>query len=104
VYVPSQEPLGTVVAQAQTPGTERRAGDTVQLNASRGPESAVQASVPNVVGQTLDDARSALEQAQLEVLVIQVGEGESDQVARQTPQAGASIPAGALVVLYAGAS
>lgn len=102
VYVPSSEPLGTVVAQAQPAGTQRQSGDTVQVNVSRGPDEGPQANVPDVVGRTLDDARAALERARLEVLVIQAGEGESDEVSRQTPQAGTRVPRGALVVLYAG--
>ena len=36
VYVPSNEPKGSVVAQARPPGAELQAGDTVQLNVSTG--------------------------------------------------------------------
>ena len=37
-YVPSDEPQGRVVAQAQPAGTELERGDTVQVNVSNGPE------------------------------------------------------------------
>ena len=51
VYVPSNEPAGSVVAQAQSPGTELQSGDTVQLNVSTGPGSAGgRPAVPDVDG------------------------------------------------------
>jgi serine/threonine-protein kinase len=101
-FVPSEEPQGTVVAQAREPGTELRRGDTVQVNVSAGPEPAEDVSVPDVAGRPLDEARSALENAGLEVLALDLS-GEirnTDAVASQTPAGGASIPRGALVVLY----
>jgi beta-lactam-binding protein with PASTA domain len=102
-YVPSQEPAGRVVAQAQPPGTERRRGDTVQLNVSIGPEPAERATVPRAAGQRLEDGREALEQAGFEVLALTIGDGEirnESTIASQTPSAGASTPAGSLVILY----
>ena len=49
-YVPSDEPQGRVVAQAQPAGTELEPGDTVQVNVSNGPEPAADTQVPDVVG------------------------------------------------------
>src|SRR5918994_1110222 len=51
VPVPSDRPNGQVVAQAQPAGTERRRGDTVQINISMGPQPVTEAVVPGVVGR-----------------------------------------------------
>lgn len=101
-YVPSGEAQGRVVAQAQPAGTERRSGDTVQLNVSTGAEPAPATPVPGVVRQPLDDARRALERAGFEVLALKL-EGEirrEDLVASHSPAGGASVPRGSLVLLY----
>ena len=102
VYVPSREPRGRVVAQARPAGTELQEGDTVQLNASVGPEPPADASVPDVVGQERNDARERLDQAGFEVLALEVDEGDEGTVVSQSPSAGASIPGGSLVLLYVG--
>jgi beta-lactam-binding protein with PASTA domain len=103
-YVPSSEPQGRVIAQARPAGTELERGDTVQVNVSIGPDPAAAASVPNVTGRRLDEARQALEQAGFEVLAVNRLGGNrarnSRTVASQSPAAGASIPGGALVLLY----
>lgn len=101
-YVPSTEPQGRVVAQAQPAGTERRRGDTVQVNVSVGPEPAPRAAVPRVTGIRQDQARQQLVAAGFEVLVVNL-QGDvrrEDRVASQTPAGGASIPRGSLVILY----
>ena len=62
-----------MVAQAQPAGTERKRGDTVQLNVSIGPEPsepAPRAPVPDVVGRSNDQARQALVGAGFEVLAL----------------------------------
>ena len=103
-YVPSQEPVGRVVAQAQPPGTERPHGATVQLNVSTGPEPAEKAAVPRAVGQRLDEGRDALEEAGFEVLALTIAEdGEirnESPIVSQSPAGGASVPRGALVLVY----
>jgi beta-lactam-binding protein with PASTA domain len=103
-YVPSNEPAGRVIAQAQPAGTERRRGDTVQLNVSIGPEPAARAEVPGVVGRRQDQGRRTLEQAGFEVLALNLdGEVRNESpIASQTPAAGASVPRGSLVLLYLG--
>jgi beta-lactam-binding protein with PASTA domain len=101
-YVPSEEQFGTVVAQAQEPGTELERGDTVQINVSPGPEERSQARVPDVTGQDVDDARSTLEAAGFEVLLVRLGGEAEGDVAGQAPPGGANVPAGSLVVLYTG--
>jgi beta-lactam-binding protein with PASTA domain len=104
-YVPSTEAQGRVVAQAQPAGTERRRGDTVQVNVSIGAEPAAPASVPGVVRQRQDRARGTLESAGFEVLALSLdGEVRNESiVASQSPGARASIPRGSLVLLYVGA-
>jgi serine/threonine-protein kinase len=102
-YVPSQEPFGRVVAQAQPAGTELERGATVQLNVSTGPDPAAKVTVPSTAGQTLGEGRDALEQAGFEVLALTVGDGEirnESKIVSQSPAGGASIPRGALVVVY----
>jgi serine/threonine-protein kinase len=106
-YVPSQEAAGRVVAQAQPAGTERRRGDTVQLNVSTGAEPAERASVPRVAGQSLEDARDALEEAGFEVKALSIAGGElrnEDKVTSQSPAGGASVPRGSLVLVYVATS
>jgi beta-lactam-binding protein with PASTA domain len=105
-YVPSDEPQGRVIAQAQPAGTERKRGDTVQVNVSPGPQPAAETQVPDVVGQRLQQARRALEQAGFEVLALNLnGEVKNESpVASQTPAGGANIPRGSLVILYVGSA
>jgi serine/threonine-protein kinase len=102
-YVPSNEAAGRVVAQAQPPGTERAAGDTVQVNVSTGAQPAQPVAVPDARGRRIDAGRGVLEQAGFEVLALNLATGDvtpADTVASQTPPAGAQIPRGSLVVIY----
>jgi serine/threonine-protein kinase len=101
-YVPSEEPQGRVIAQAQPAGTERKRGDTVQVNVSVGPQPTAETQVPDVVGQRQQRARRTLEQAGFEVLALNLnGEVKNESpVASQTPAGGAGIPRGSLVILY----
>jgi serine/threonine-protein kinase len=81
---------GRVIATQPPGGTVIERGTTVTLQVSRGPE---QAEVPDVVGQTEDNARSALESANLRV--GEVTEEESDEeagtVIDQSPAAGEEV-------------
>ena len=100
-YVPSEEPAGRVVAQAQPAGTELERGATVQLNVSRGPDAQPPTAVPGVVGDELESGRDQLEQDGFEVLALTVGDGEirnESQIVSQSPSGGA--PPGALVLVY----
>ena len=102
-YVPSQEAAGRVVAQAQPAGTERRRGDTVQLNVSIGGEPAARAGVPRVVGQSLGDARNSLDEAGFEVKALNLAGDElrnESEIGSQSPGGGASVPRGSLVLVY----
>ena len=102
-YVPATEPAGRVVAQAQPAGTERKRGDTVQLNVSTGAEPQAATSVPRTAGQTLERGRDLLEEAGFEVLALTVGDREvknESTILSQSPAGGASVPRGSLVLLY----
>ncbi|GGX53645.1 serine/threonine protein kinase [Streptomyces minutiscleroticus] len=55
---------GEVAEQSPAPGEQVAEGDTVTLTLSRGPETV---EVPDVVGDSVDDARRALEEAGFEV-------------------------------------
>ena len=105
-YVPSQEPRGRVVAQAQPAGTQKKRGDTVQLNVSTGPEPPERIAVPDVGGTKQNPARQQLAAAGFEVLTLQQSTTDRSRVGfvlSQSPSGGASIPRGSLVLLYIGA-
>ena len=70
VYVPSNEPAGSVVAQARPPGAELQSGDTVQLNVSTGAEPAPDVQVPDVTGEKQAGGRDQLKSAGFEVLTL----------------------------------
>lgn len=101
-YVPSSEAFGTVVAQAQDPGTELKRGDTVQVNVSPGADPPPNARVPDVRGDDERAAREALERANFEVLSIELDGLTKEVVGGQTPSANSSVPRGSLVILYVG--
>lgn len=106
VYVPSNEPAGSVVAQARPPGAQLQAGDTVQLNVSTGAEPAPDVQVPDVTGEKQNGGREQLKSAGFEVLTLQEQTTDSARVGSvlsQTPSGGANIPRGSLVILYVGA-
>ena len=102
-YVPSDLPLGTVVAQAQDPGTELERGDTVQVNVSPGAEPPPSATVPDVAGRQEPAARNELERAEFQVLAIELEGGRRGVVLSQAPPGGAAVPRGSLVILYVAA-
>jgi serine/threonine-protein kinase len=106
VYVPSNEPAGSVVAQARPPGAELQPGDTVQLNVSTGAEPAPDMQVPDVTGEKQAGGRDQLKSAGFEVLTLEEQTDDSSRVGSvlsQTPSGGANIPRGSLVILYVGA-
>jgi serine/threonine-protein kinase len=106
VYVPSNEPAGSVVAQARPPGAELQAGDTVQLNVSTGAEPAPDVQVPDVTGEKKAGGRDQLKSAGFEVLTLEEKTDDRSRVGSvlsQTPSGGANIPRGSLVILYVGA-
>ena len=61
-FIPGSDPLGTVVAQAESsPATTVPYHSHVQINVSRGPSDNPSVQVPNAVGQTLQAAVSTVQ-------------------------------------------
>jgi eukaryotic-like serine/threonine-protein kinase len=90
---------GRVVSTQPGPGSVIERGTTVTMQVSRGPE---QAEVPNVVGESEENARSALEAAGLRVGEVSQQESADDEpgtVLEQNPAAGSSVDTGAAVDL-----
>jgi beta-lactam-binding protein with PASTA domain len=78
---------GAVISTDPEKGTELKRGDTVTVVVSQG---RAPIAVPNVVGQNINEARSALQQLGLTVVERYKDSDQSaDQVIAQTPKAGA---------------
>jgi eukaryotic-like serine/threonine-protein kinase len=88
----SQAPEGTVFDQDPSAGDEAEEGSTVTVSVSEGPATA---AVPDVVGSSEDDARSALESAGFRVNAVQVfSQQEEGTVVAQNPEGGQDAQAG----------
>ncbi|HSK16993.1 MAG TPA: Stk1 family PASTA domain-containing Ser/Thr kinase [Gaiellaceae bacterium] len=92
----SERPPGVVNSQNPRPNTEVEEGTEILLRVSRGVE---QVTVPNVVGQTQENATAALEDADFEVSVIQAASDTTPEglVSAQSPPAGSEAPRGSTV-------
>ena len=108
VSVPSGRPEGEVVAQNPPAGAQLRRGGTVRINVSNGGAGTTTAptgiDVPDVVGQTEDEAVQAVEAAGATARVTRedtTDPAEDGVVLRQDPPAGAA-DAGTLVELVVG--
>src|SRR5262249_32020205 len=55
-YVPSDEPMGTVVSQSPSGGATSKTGTRITLSVSSGPGDKEQETVPDASGQTIRDA------------------------------------------------
>lgn len=105
VFVPSADDLGTVEAQSKQPGTSIPAQSHVQINLSGGDGKFPPENVPDVIGQTLRDAVSTLNGAQLRLIYEQLpvaSRADVGKVVQQTPLAGAKAPQHAQVLVYVG--
>jgi serine/threonine-protein kinase len=94
---------GNVISQAPGAGTSVATGTPIAMIVSRGPAptQTPEVKVPDVVGNTLADATTALEAAGLAVSGVKTdGSGKpADEVLYQTPGAGQTVPKGSQVVL-----
>ena len=105
IFVPSQDPQGTVVAQRPQGGTAVRRGSQVRINVSEGPNPAARTTVPDVIGLTEEEAVADLEAAGFQVEVFEEDtpdQAEEGLVIRQEPEAGSRAPEGALITIYVG--
>ncbi|HEV8624865.1 MAG TPA: Stk1 family PASTA domain-containing Ser/Thr kinase [Acidimicrobiia bacterium] len=94
--------LGEVFAQDPAPGTKLDKGGTVKLTVSGGKG---EVRVPDVAGETLDDAQSRLSDAGFEYRVVQETSDSVDagKVTRTDPAAGSLAEKGSEVKLYVSA-
>jgi beta-lactam-binding protein with PASTA domain len=105
VWVPSDQPEGTVVSQAPDAGTTQKRGTRIQLNVSLGPNPGEQRAVPNVVGVDPATARSRLESAGFEVQTLRQRVGDRGQVGKVVDEqtaGGRRAPVGARISIYVG--
>jgi beta-lactam-binding protein with PASTA domain len=97
VSVFSDQPKGTVIAQAPAAGTKASAGSEVQVNVSKGAKNV---EVPNVVGLPAAQAAGQLEAAGLAANTVEVPSAEAKgTVVAQNPAAGGQAAAGSRVRL-----
>jgi serine/threonine-protein kinase len=105
VFVPSDQPLGTVVQQAKPQGTTLSYHAHVQINLSRGPNNNPLQTVPNVIGQTLQQAVSSVNGHHLRLIYLRfpvTSRTQAGKIVQQSPLGGQA-PENAQVVVYLGA-
>jgi eukaryotic-like serine/threonine-protein kinase len=98
----SDEPAGEVIAQDPASGETVGRHTTVTVVVSTGAGSAF---VPNVVGQSRDEARAALKDAGLRARIVRrttTDPNEDGQVLDQSPQAGTRLRQGEFVTVSVG--
>jgi eukaryotic-like serine/threonine-protein kinase len=101
-YVDSNATQGQVVHQNPAPGTSAPEGSSVQIDISNGPP---QTSVPTVVGETAQQAVTALQAAGFQVNQQPVSVNSADQdgiVQAQNPDGGTSAAKGSTVTIEVG--
>lgn len=106
VFVPSSEPLGTVVQQAKPAGAVVPYHSHVQLNIAKGPNATTDVTVPNTIGRTLSDAVSTLNGAGLRLIYVKLpitSRASAGKIVQQSPIAGAKAPKNAQVLVFLGA-
>jgi eukaryotic-like serine/threonine-protein kinase len=97
VQVNSNESTGTVIAQTPGAGATVDQGSVVHLKVSKGPQPI---AVPNVVGQTVESATSALQGAGFAVATKRVDDNSpKGTVVAQSPLAGTSQVPGTTITL-----
>ena len=108
-YVPNEQPSGTVVAQAKSPGATVKRGDhmlvTVSEGGSGGTAAATLVAVPNVVGMDEQAAQARLQQAGFAAIVEDYPTSDSSQdgsVVDEQPAAGTKAPKGSQIIIYVG--
>jgi serine/threonine-protein kinase len=103
VFIPGSQTLGTVVQQAQSAGSTVPYHAHVQLNVSRGPNNNPLEPVPNIVGMSLQQAVSALNEHHLRLIYVKypvTQKSQAGKIVQQTPLSGAKAPANGQVVAF----
>jgi eukaryotic-like serine/threonine-protein kinase len=106
VFVPGEDTLGTVIEQAKPAGTTVPFHSHVQINVSKGPNAKEDVTVPNAVGQTLDQAVSTMNGANLRLIYVKfpvTSQSQSGKIVQQSPLSGGKAPQNAQVLVYLGA-
>jgi serine/threonine-protein kinase len=108
-YVPSDQSVGTVVAQAKQPGTTAKRNAhmlvTVSQGGSGGTSAATLATVPNVVGTDEQTAQTRVQQAGFSPVAEDSPTSDSSQDGRvvdEQPAPGAQAPKGSQIIIYVG--
>ncbi|MFF8957011.1 Stk1 family PASTA domain-containing Ser/Thr kinase [Streptomyces sp. NPDC014894] len=94
--VNAPQEAGSVARQSAAGGARLAGGDTVTLTVSKGPRMV---AVPEVTGESEDDARSALESAGFEVRAEKSFPYLGDTVSGQSPKGGGRAPEGSTVTI-----
>ncbi|MFD5101616.1 Stk1 family PASTA domain-containing Ser/Thr kinase [Streptomyces albidochromogenes] len=94
--ITSPHEAGAVAKQSAAEGSALAEGDTVTLTVSKGPRMV---PVPDVVGESVDDAKQALRDAGFEVEVDRPFLSFSDEVAGQSVEEGDKAPEGSTVTI-----
>jgi beta-lactam-binding protein with PASTA domain len=105
VYVPSDQPEGTVVSQSPNAGTTQKRGTRIQLNVSLGPSPGEQRAVPDVLGEDPAAAKTKLESAGFKVQTLPQGVTDASQIGTvvdEQPAGGRRAPVGSTVTIYVG--
>jgi beta-lactam-binding protein with PASTA domain len=105
VFVPGDDPLGTVVQQAKAAGTSVPYHSHVQINVSKGPNATTDVTVPNAIGQTLRQAVSTMNGANLRLIFVRfpvTSDSQTGKVVQQTPLSGGKAPQNGQVLVYLG--
>jgi serine/threonine-protein kinase len=104
-FVPGTDPLGTVEQQAKPAGTKLPYHAHVQINVSSGPGDKPKQQVPNVVGQQLQQAVSAMQGAHLRLIYLKypvTSKSAAGEIVQQTPLGGNQAPQNAQVLVFLG--
>jgi eukaryotic-like serine/threonine-protein kinase len=105
LYVPSDQPQGTVLSQSPNPGTTQKRGTAVQLRAAIGPNAPALEAVPKVAGLDAATAVSRLRDAGFKVQTLHRAATDGSQVGKvvdEQPAGGRRAPAGSMVTIYVG--
>jgi len=105
VFVPSDQPQGTVVSQSPSSGATVKRGTRIQLNVALGSQPGTLKGVPDVRNLDPIAARSKLTAAGFKVQTLPQGVSDRAQVGKvvdEQPAGGRNAPAGSVITIYVG--